>query len=374
MTKHNLINIGVPLLLIIFLNACNGQIKNNPSNEQKKISTTEKVGHLKFKTSHWAKATDNILASIIDSKGNLWFGTSGGGVYNYDGKLFKQYTINDGLSHNNVCAIYEDTKGIIWLGTSDGITTWDGNTFTKISTTTLRSTNAKPYKATTIDSIYGVVSQENEINDIMQDNKGHFWFAAYKAIYRYDGLVFTNHTVNDGVKNNTDIAFEWIERIMEDKAGKIWFGGRGTAGLFSFDGKTLINHKDWQKKSNSSFLTPRIKDNNGDIWFSNWEGLYCYKNRNFESFTAKEGLCAGSAFDGIKDKAGNLWFAMENRKNGCGICKYDGNSFQYFPILIGPTNKFSNAIVEDNNGNLWVGVTGGELYRFDGKKFKLYSE
>ncbi len=374
MTKLKTVNICSTLMVTLFLTSCNGQVKNSEPTEQKSI---EKVGYAKFKKSHWASGTDQILTSIKDSKGRLWFGTSGGGVYCYDGKLFRQYTTKDGLSYDAVGAIYEDTKGIIWLGTSDGITTWDGNRFTKIPMTTLRGFLGKPYQPTT-KGMYGVVSQENEINDIIQDSKGHFWFAAYRAVYRYDGKTFTNFTVNDGIKNNSGVEFDWIERIMEDKEGKIWFGGRGSSGLFCYDGKVVTNiqpkNTDWAKSSGYNFLIPRVKDNNGNILFSNWAGLYRYNGKTFESFTGKEGLCPGGITGIFKDKAGGLWFEMENRKNGCGICKYDGKSFQYFPVIVGATDKIAGSIVEDNEGNLWVGATGGDLYRFDGKTFTLFSE
>jgi ligand-binding sensor domain-containing protein len=377
MTKRNILNISFAFLMTMILTSCNGQVKNNSAKEQTNIIKTEKIGYPKFKTSHWAKDHDGITASLKDSKGNLWFGTSGGGVYCYDGKLFRQYTIKDGLSHDAVGAIYEDTKGIIWLGTSDGITTWDGNKFTKIPMTTLRGFLGKPYQPTTKD-MYGFVSQENEVNDIIQDSKGDFWFAAYKAVYRYDGKTFTHFTVNDGIKNNSGVEFDWIERIIEDKEGKIWFGGRGSSGLFCYDGKVVTNiqpkNTDWAKSSGYNFLVPRSKDNNGNILFSNWAGLYSYDGKTFETFAKKNELCSGNYFGAFKDKAGNLWLEMDNRENGCGICKYDGKTFEYFPITIGATENIAGTIVEDNEGNLWVGVNDGELYRFDGKNFTLFSE
>jgi ligand-binding sensor domain-containing protein len=277
-----------------------------------------------------------------------------------------------------VGAIYEDTKGIIWLGTSDGVTTWDGNTFTKISTTTLRGTNAKPYQPTTTDPQYGIVSQENEINAITQDSKGHFWFAAYKAVYRYDGKTFTNFTVNDGIQNNTGIEFGWIEGIKEDKEGKIWFGGRASDGIFCFDGKILTNiqpkKESWTNGGLCDFLIPKLVDNDGNLLFTNWEGLYRYNGKNFEQISTKNGACSQRGLGVFQDKAGNLWSTLDIRKDGCGICKYNGKSFEYFPIISGSTNKIAGSILEDSEGNLWVGIKGVDLYRFDGKTFTLFSE
>jgi ligand-binding sensor domain-containing protein len=370
--KHRIISATFTVLATVCLTSCDGQIQNSSSKDQAKIINTEKVGYTKLKKTQWAKDYDQICASLKDSKGRLWFGTSGGGVYCYDGKLFRQYTTDDGLSHNDVGAIYEDTKGLIWFGTADGVTTWNGKTFTKVSITTLRGAFAKPYQPTT--TVNGFVSQENEIFDIAQDSKGHFWFAADKAIYRYDGKIFTNFTVNDGIVNRTGIDIGWIEKILEDADGKIWFGGRASKGVFCYDGKTLINNQEWALKATPPNLIPRVKDIDGNIWFSNWNILVRYSKDKVHTFTRKESFLQGSPFGGYKDHNDNLWFPVENRENGCGICKYDGKKFEYFPIISAPTEKIAGTIVEDKEGNLWVGTTGSELYRFDGKAFTLYSE
>jgi ligand-binding sensor domain-containing protein len=48
--------------------------------------------------------------------GNLWFGTTGEGVYKYDGKSFSQFTASNGLNSNKVYCILEDKDGKIWIG------------------------------------------------------------------------------------------------------------------------------------------------------------------------------------------------------------------------------------------------------------------
>lgn len=347
---------------------------NNPANKLDttcyKMAETSKISTPKLQKSAWAKKTDNIVCSLKDKKGRIWFGSTGGGVYCYENKLFTQYTTKDGLSQNNVYTIYEDTNGIIWFGTADGITTWDRKSFTKISITTIRGKNAKSYEPTTIDTLYGVISQDNQIDDIIQDSKGDFWLAGYKEVYRYDGRTFTNFTINDGIANNTGVQFGWIEKIMEDKDKKIWFGGRSNKGLFCFDGKNLTN----TNPNDQMWLQPLLKDDNNNMLFGNFDGICRYNGKSFEQFLDKKKLCFGRISNVFKDKANNFWIFGDNRENGTGICKYDGKSFQYFPISEGRTQKITNSMIEDNEGNLWVSVSGCDLYRFDGKTFTLFSE
>ena len=60
----------------------------------------------------------------------------GQGVYRYDGRLFTNFTSNDGLSSNTVNCMLEDKAGNIWFGSVvAGACRYDGKTFTNFSAT-----------------------------------------------------------------------------------------------------------------------------------------------------------------------------------------------------------------------------------------------
>jgi ligand-binding sensor domain-containing protein len=42
----------------------------------------------------------------------------------------RAYTVADGLAHNRVNKILRDRRGLIWLATADGLSRFDGYTFT----------------------------------------------------------------------------------------------------------------------------------------------------------------------------------------------------------------------------------------------------
>ena len=61
-----------------------------------------------------------------DINGNMWFGTSGNGVFTFDGKNFGNITINEGLAANNVLSFMLDVKnGDFWVGTYRGLSRFD---------------------------------------------------------------------------------------------------------------------------------------------------------------------------------------------------------------------------------------------------------
>jgi len=72
--------------------------------------------------------------TLIDSKGNKWFATSGNGVYKFDGVNWTQYTTSDGLIDNWILSLYEDNYGNIWCGNKNsGISIFNGINWIPIS-------------------------------------------------------------------------------------------------------------------------------------------------------------------------------------------------------------------------------------------------
>lgn len=351
------------LTILIIGTSCNGQVKKDLPKEKVSESKTISDRQPKLIKTQGSQPSDNVHCSMQDKVGNLWFGTTGEGVYKYDGKSFIQFTVEDGLNSNMVYCILEDKDGKIWIGTETGVCLYDGKTFTKIQITSRK--NMPPNK----------VRNTHDVFSIMQDKKGKLWFATIDGVYIYDGKTFTPFLVNEGAggmmsSNNN------VERILEDNAGNIWFGGRVNGGVFRYDGKAVTN----LKPDGDNWAWPVLQDKSGNIWFSNWSGAYRYDGKSFTSFTKKDGksitsfikndgLCIYAVTRIIEDKNGNLWFGGDG-----GICSYDGKSFAHFTTKDGLINNDVWSILEDRAGKLWVGTRNTGLYRYNGKSFINFSE
>lgn len=343
------------LTILIFGTACNGQVK--------KDSPKEKVEHPKLIKTIGNPRYGNVQCGLQDKAGNLWFGTTLNGLYKYDGKSFTQFLVVDGLDSNNIFSILEDKDGKIWIGTHSGLYLYDGKTFAAIEIP-LRK-NLPPNKNEYYRNSHWVFS-------IMQAKSGKLWFATIDGVYIYDGKSFTPFIITEtagGFASSNNNA----EYMLEDKAGNIWFGGRGTEGVYRYDGKSVTNIKleelfqNGPKPKAHNWAWPQLQDKNGNIWFSNWGGVYRYDGKSFTTFTEKDGL-SGDIARIIEDKKGNLWFG------GAGLSLYDGKSFTRFTTKDGLPNLGVWLILEDTSGNLWVGTRETGLYLFDGKKFTVYSE
>ncbi len=75
-----------------------------------------------------------IVAMTVDAQGVVWAGTWGGGLSRYDGKAWKQYTVNEGLPGNHVFMLHIDPKGVLWVGTNNGLSKMTGDKFEVMTT------------------------------------------------------------------------------------------------------------------------------------------------------------------------------------------------------------------------------------------------
>lgn len=76
------------------------------------------VKNLKLTMPEGTDPYTNIRASLLSRNGNIWFATTGEGVYRFDRQIFTNFTTKDGLADNVVYRIYEGSNGNIWFETN----------------------------------------------------------------------------------------------------------------------------------------------------------------------------------------------------------------------------------------------------------------
>ncbi len=329
---------------------------------------------------------DQVYCSYKDKRGNIWFGTNGGGVSKYDGKNFTNYTTAQGLAGNVVWCITDDHAGNLWFGTDGGgVSKYDGERFTNYTTAQGLPGNVIftiiEDKAGNLwfGSLKGGVSKydgrnftnyttaqglaNNAVKSIIEDHEGNFWFATFGGgVSKFDGKNFTNYTTEQGLAKN-DV---WC--MAEDDTGNLWFGTEGN-GVSRYDGKTFTNFSLGQGLPGNVILCI-TKDKRGNLWFGTLKGgVSKYDGTNFTNYTTAQGLANNTVRTGIVDETGNLWFGTY----GGGVSRYAGSSFANFTIAQGLLNNVVFSIAEDTIRNLWFGTSGGGVSKYDGKKFVNYT-
>ncbi|MBX7052774.1 MAG: diguanylate cyclase [Flavobacteriales bacterium] len=174
------------------------------------------------------------VTSISKGKNNMiWLGTYAG-VFGYDGKEFK--VINDetlGLDIEveplHIRSVLEDSKGRLWIG-NNGIGVWliEGD-----STIHFSDRNKLIHPTSGRKGDKSMPGTMEHVFTMAEDRDGNIWFGDRDAgIWKYDGVVMTNYTKKDGLTNDNALS------IYKDHQGELWFGMEDGK-VYKFNGKTF---------------------------------------------------------------------------------------------------------------------------------------
>lgn len=351
----------------ILVASCRGQGKTDFSQDGPGKHVTFTSRHPRLVKSQGTDAYQNIHCGLQDKKGILWFGTTGEGVYCYDGNEFTQLTVKDGLSSNKIWSILEDKSGIIWFGTDAGICRYDGKTITAVSI---------PVNSSYAYSSIALTSAANAVTSIIEGKDGRLWFGTKEGVFCYDGKTFAPF-LNSKVQNKSNLTLKDVQCMLEDRDGNMWFGSGPMAfeGIARYDGSSLENFR----PENENWIRNIIQDKDGSILFATRHyGVCSYDGKNFKFITDSKGWAKQSMMAILEDRKGNLWFASDYGKElndtVGGAWRYDGHVFTKFSTKEGLTNNAVFLILEDREGNIWFGTRSMGLYRYDGKSIVSYSE
>ena len=314
---------------------------------------------------HFDSVFGSVHCGLQDRAGNLWFGTTGAGVFRYDGKTFRNFTVKDGLSSNSVFSILEDGMGNIWVGCDAGVCRYDGKTISPVPF----KTAGDAYLPT---NNYAIATPAP--NCMLQDRAGRIWMGTNKGVYWYEAGHFTLFLHNDHVANTAGLRLNSVQAIIEDKQGNIWFT-TWFEGVCRYDGKSITNFK----PNGEVWFAGLHEDRKGNIWVGRrTKGVCKFDGAHFSNVSQHGRFDSCGVNVILEDHSGNIWLGteagdMERREAIGGIWKYDGKTFKNFTTKDGLSNMSVFSGMVDKSGALWLGTRGMGLCRFDGTAFSNYT-
>jgi ligand-binding sensor domain-containing protein/signal transduction histidine kinase len=301
-----------------------------------------------------------IQALYEDRAGALWIGTAHGGLTRYADGTFRTYTKREGLPVDSVSFICEDRKGRFWLATAEGLVRFEAGRFTLY---------------TTRDGL-----PSNPISQIAEDRQGDLWIGTQDGLVRFSGDRFTTLTTRDGLPDNG------IRAILPRRDGSVWLGMAlgGVARLQAARVKAIYTVSDGLP---SNTVRALYEDRSGALWVATNEGVGRLapdgvslgqsgnqvnspppQRRAFVAFTQDDGLSDDNIHSLLEDREGNFWVGT----NTGGLNRLKTRQLTAFGRAEGLPGDGIVPITEDAEGSLWIGMTCGGLVRYAKRVFTTY--
>lgn len=364
----------------------------------------------------------NLAVSTIiqDHYGFTWIGTSGGGLYKFDGINYKsyKYKINDSTSLNSslLYASYLDKENRLWFGTEEGLNLYnrDLDRFTRfslkksigqnndvnISVSSICSDKAgnifigtfeqglfildiDTHKITKVPNIKnGVANDIININSLKNVN-GKIYAGTSLGLKEYDlknnTLKTSYFNTKDGAKSLTNP----IQSLVIDNDNAIW-AGTLSEGLFKIELGDIDNGKAAKFHSfeitNKRILSSVSLPNNSLLFGTENDGLFhldssgkLIKNYLLDK-TDKNSIRSNSIWSLFLDSDNRIWMGYYNR--GIGVYDKLYDKFKGLESLPNKSNSLENpsvtGITQDEKGHIWIGMDGGGIDVYDpiNKSFK----
>ncbi len=289
------------------------------------------------------------------------------------------WTTENGLPQNSVNAIVQTRDGYLWLATFGGLARFDGVRFTVFDTA-----NTPALKSTRIISLY-------------EDRAGALWIGAeFGGLARYADNQFTAWTTKDGLPDGK------VNCISGDREGNLWVGTDSGLARFTDGRLTAITHADGFPRTSVLFIN---EGQDGSVWFLSHAGLTRYDKGNFTrtwpvddvyltntrsmdeapdgslwivaarglvqfrdgAFTSiaryppeLTGESSGRVVKTFRDQQGRLSFLTT-----MGLARFEDGRINRYAKLSRPLDNIllDRSIIEDREGNIWIGTDGKGLHR-----------
>jgi len=358
-----------------------------------------------FFTGNTLNVKNELFSALkLDSKGNIWGGTDGGGLYKINSKtgdieLFTRNVSNDfSLSSNTVLNVSEDYHNNIWVTTNYGevnvlpsptpsIKYHSGaaNGVPQRILSILKSSTEVLWIGTDGAGITKVVMKDDKIisekqyfnnvfrdkgfyiQSIVEDNKKNIWVGTYKNglwYYNSEKETFKKLTLSNSKKHHaTD-----VRTIFNDSQGRIWVGSNISLNVYTANLDLLASFETGLNGLEGNIVDSIYEDEDQHLWFGvTYGGIFEFEekpnnipNSVFINHTPKD---AGVRKDKYTPKSmtsgGDHVIWAINRESR--LLKYNTatKTFTSFENSNVFSNKNFSSVVSENEHSIWLGSLHG---------------
>ena len=255
------------------------------------------------------------------------------------------WTVEEGLPQNRVTSIAQTQDGYLWLGTEVGLARFDGVHF-KV-----------------LHPINTPGLTDGQIAELFVDSENRLWVSTFKGQLGY----FENSVFKIIPQQPDD--FTTIRTITSDSNG-VLFMSTAEGRLFQWTEQSgcsvLQDQPPWFAPNEVGYPAPIAgwPSRSGNLLVGMRKELFCYSNSSWIRLMPSDASKSGYERPWLDAMApsrdGMMWVAGDER-----IQKLDGVQSVDFVDYPWTIQARTEALLEDSEGNLWVGSGGSGLYCFD---------
>ncbi|WP_162915573.1 hybrid sensor histidine kinase/response regulator transcription factor [Paraflavitalea soli] len=329
--------------------------------------------HINFTavTSKDGLLSNSVNAIIKDQYGLMWFATDDG-LNKFDGTNFTVYRHIPGdtasLRANEVLALHEDLAGNLWIGTSGGgLSRYDRQKDVFIHYPTDGKTPALPANAV--------------IRGIAGDATGKIWIAQYENLFMLDPATNQITRIDLASADNQQAIPKILVGVYVDHKQRVWTGT--TNGLYLYDRNTnkvkrFENNPGQPGSLISNYIRAIAEDKYGNIWIGTSAGLCTWRpdGSGFNTYPYLSGptnaLVSNEIFCISPDEGGNLWVGTSEGLNIVDpLAQRVSTHVSQEGDIHSLTNKWIKCAYIDKQGIYWLGTFRGGINKYD-KNLNLF--
>jgi signal transduction histidine kinase/ligand-binding sensor domain-containing protein len=302
-------------------------------------------------------ASGEVTSIYQDRKGFVWLSTFEG-VSRFDGYSFTTYGVQDGLPHPITNHITEDRQGRLWIATNGGGVARLLDPPQESGSPS--AGNGPTVKGKFVSFLIGDLADSNKVNRLLFDARGTLWCLTDFGLYRGRGDADDRWSFEAVQARKSYDA----DAICEDRQGRLWFGVGDE--LIEVNQEQVIHHGLVGGVKNEP-ITGIIESAHGGLRISTWYRLFEWAPKNHaEKDEALHrlplGLRPGQVINEmLEDAVGGLWIGTNY-----GLLKYQNQQPTAYATADGLEVFNIRSLAKDSDGNLWLGTVGGGVYKLAG--------
>ncbi len=348
----------------------------------------------------------HITTAMESSDGKLWVGTTSGLVVLDQDRVVQSFAKRDGLPGEWVESLMQDSKGRVWCALRGGLARFD--------TAGGRWSLSTPYT----DELSGL-----DVKTVFESSDGTLWVGTTHGISRLKWTAGVTPSI-ENLGRAQGLTDPGITSFAEDSAGNMWVGtasagamriGRlGFATFHEQDGlgsdrvwsvlqgrageivAVTIRQDNTRARAVAIFdgvrfrrVTPHVftdkpswgmnqillQSRSGEWWAASREGLCRFAAMRAEDLDGRDPMrCYASdaeIFTIFEDSKGGIWASARSGR-GDRLMRWDPRTDTIADLAGRKSSppELVSAFAEDGQGNVWMGMYKGGLFRFDGREFE----